>query len=91
MDGKQGVRRRESKSGGNEVRQAGRVDPDHRGDFGGHRRALTFDSLPLFLVCKEDCLYYFSRFHIQRTNVWIPRGKERVGQIGRLGSTYKHQ
>lgn len=52
MDGKWGVRKRESESGGNEVRQAGRVDPDHRGDFGGHRRALTFESLSLFLVCK---------------------------------------
>ena len=42
MDGKQGVGRRESKSEGNEVRQAGRVDPNHRGDFGGQRRELTF-------------------------------------------------
>ena len=31
MDGKWGVRKRESESGGNEVRQASRVDPDHRG------------------------------------------------------------
>ena len=52
MDGKWGVRKRELESGGNEVRQASRVDPDHRGDFGGHRRALTFESLSLFLVCK---------------------------------------
>lgn len=52
MDGKQGGKRRELESRGNEVRQAGRVDPDPRGEFGGHRRALTFDSLSPFLVCK---------------------------------------